>query len=255
MNAKKGLLSVLAVGFVALLMGGFVAALDAGTTLNASVSNVQVAGKVVLDKVQPRIIPYGDDVVEGNTRRIALARLNSIMDVRDVTRERMASLDDTRRVEFRESVSRVRMAIAEFRKDSSRDDFKGFSITRLLNASGLTQEEKDGLKQVYLDTKNSNSKERMSFMLSSPEDDFVAVGKFSAIQTEDNLGGTLVGFSNQTNKRFFAIWGNGNILGVSDGKVFWGTYWNDGSESRAQNQFELHNFAGDRVIEGHFFVY
>lgn len=255
MNTKKGLLSVLAVGFAALLMGGFVAALDAGTSLNASISNVQVAGKIVLDNVQPRIISYGDDVVEGSNRRIALARLNSIMDVRDVTRERMSSLDDARRDDFRESVSRVRTAIAEFRQNTSRDDFKGFSLTRLLNASGLSGEQKDVLKDIYFDTKNSDSVQRLSFMLSSPDDDFVAVGKFSTTQTEDNLGGTLVGFSNQTNKRFFAIWGGGNILGVSDGKVFWGTYWNDGSESRAQNQFALHNFAGDRVIEGHFFVY
>jgi hypothetical protein len=255
MNAKKGLMSVLAVGFVALLMGGFVAALDAGTTLNASVSNVQVADKLVLDKVQPRIIPYGDDVVEGSNRRIALARLASINDVRDVTRERMASLDDTRRVEFRDSVSRVRAAIAEFRKNPSRDDFKGFSFTRLLNASGLSQEDKDGLKEIYQDVKNSDSKKRLSFMLSSPASDFVAVGKFSTVQSEGNLGGTLVGFSNQTNQRFFAVWGNGSILGVSDGKVFWGSYWNDGSDSRVQNQFELHNFADDRVIQGHFFVY
>jgi len=250
MNAKKGLMSVLAVGFIALFLGGFVAALDTSTAVNVSTKE-----KVLLDTRPSRITPYGDDVIEGNPRRIALARLNSLVDVRDATRERLASLDETRRDEFRESVSRVRAAIAEYRKSPSRDDFKGFSLTRLMNASGLSQEQKDSLKEIYLSTKGKDTPKRLSFMLTSPEDDFVAVGKFSTVQSEDNLGGTLVGFSNQTNKRFFAIWGNGNILGVSDGKVFWGTYWNDGSDSRIKNQFALHNFAGDRVIEGNFFVY
>lgn len=256
MNTKKGLLALLAVGFAALLFGGFVAALDVGTTVTATTSTpVAVSDKVILNKSDVRVIPYGDDVINTNSRRIAIARLSNIGEIRDITRLRVASLDNDARVDFRASIARVRAAIAEYRQSPSRDDFKGFSLTRLLGASGLTQEQQDALKTIYMDSKDAGRVTKMNFTLSAPGDDFVAVGKFSATSTGDNMGGTLVGFSNMTNKRFFGIWGNGTIVGVSDGKVFWGSYWVDDSTERAQTMFELHNFGSERVIEGNAFIY
>ncbi|MEK6970882.1 MAG: hypothetical protein AABW68_04310 [archaeon] len=254
MNTTQGLLSVLAVGFAALLFGGFVAASDIGLRLESpTVSGILGAeGK---GSPSLKILSSSDTIVALDARGVARTRISNLVEIQDVTRARMGELDESQRIRFRSSIADVRLAIAEYKKDMSRDDFKGFSVKRLLGASGLSDEEKRDLYVTYLAVKSSTDAHRYSFTLSAPADDFVAVGKFSASGTGDDMGGTLVGFSSISQKRFFGIWGHGFIVGVSDGRVFWGSYWVDSSNDGGSARFELHNFGSEDVITGDYFIY
>ncbi len=246
-------MALVAFGMLAVLMSGMVAALETQATM----SGVVPADVLDVRPIDKRITPFGDDVKETNTRRIVMARLALTDDVRVALRERLQLVSQERIQAYRESLGNLRTAIAGYRMNSNRDDFKGWNLARILDASGLTQEQKDLLAQVYREAKSSDDSSRHKFILTSPEDRFVAMGKFASADTQEGLAGTLHGFSNESQKRFFGIFGGGTIVGVHDNKVFWGSYWIETQANGRQAQmFELHNFGSeDRVIQGNYFVY
>ncbi len=222
MNTQnKGFLGLVALGLIAVLFGGSVAALD------VSKVSVIATDKVVIDKDNVKVVTASNVRINvGEVRKIVLDRDQAREDLRLRLADDVRVIAKERLDRFRDAVKDLRRHIVDYRQDNDRRNaFEGWNIQRMISSSDLTAEQQADLLEVYRTSKANQSEwTTSSFTMWGMEDRFVMSGRFSGVMTDIGSAGTAKGFSSLNGDPYFMIWGNGTFVFLQDGKVGSGTY-------------------------------
>ncbi len=229
---------ILALVLVGVLFGSAVGAVDisaithSGITANGE-SKADLASDGVTVTRVPGIQSYhtevkvekkekAEDKVFVASRASVLANVNAQLKV----------MSKEKKDEAKSIIKELKQVIKEFREKRKNDEsqFQGWSVERLINASGLSVEQKNMLLSKWKESKTKDSAEpwqRHKFVMVNLEQDFVAIGKFTAEKGSMDNFWYGRGFSTVYDKRFLMIGANGVLVGLQNHHTFWGTYDSD----------------------------
>lgn len=142
MNTQnKGFLGLMALGLIAVLFGGTVAALDV-----SKVSAV-ATDKVVIDKDNVKVVTASNVRINvGEVRKIVFNRENAREDLRARLSDDIRTVAKERLDRFREAVRDLRQHIVDYRQDNDRRNaFEGWTVQRIVANSDLTAEQQADL--------------------------------------------------------------------------------------------------------------
>lgn len=218
---NKGFLGLVALGLIAVLFGGSVAALE--------VSKVAVVDtdKVLINKDNVKVVAVSNARINvGEIRMITLDREQAREDLRIRLADDVRVVAKERLDRFRDAVKDLRGFIVDYRRDNDRRNaFEGWNIQRVIASSDLTAEQQADLLEVYRTSKASQADwSTSSFTMWGIDDRFIMSGRFSGVMTDIGSAGTAKGFSSMNESPYFMIWGNGTFVFLQDGKVGTGTY-------------------------------
>lgn len=238
---KQNTMGWMAIGVLALLFGGSVAALSMN---NVSVANIaKVEGE---NRIQ---IPATAEVT---TTTVVQTENRARVDAQAALREDVQTARAEERAAFAERVRALRGNIRTYvdERDHEGNGFLGLSYVRVVLATDLSWENKLSLlRGIWEGTHNEDYDRQNMVMWSLGDETYVSIAKVGGSVSDGMFEGAAIGFSSESNARFHMYLGNGLIAGKQGDQIFWGTY-------DAEGNFNLRHMPGfEGGVSGTFSVY